>query len=197
MRRRRSGERERSRPSSSPPEDRAAPAASREAFHGRYLRLEIETWPNGDWEIVRHPGACAVVAITADEDILLVRQFRPALRVSTLEVPAGLLDVEGESPRDCAVRELVEETGHEARNVRSLGSYLTSPGMTDERFHLYRADAAQIPGNVGEEGIEIVRTPFARAVEQVVSGELQDVKTVLAILLAAREDGWRHRAERR
>jgi len=150
--------------------------------------VEIETWPSGDWEIVRHPGACAVAAITAEGDIVLVRQFRPALRSETLEVPAGLLDVEGESPRDCAVRELLEETGYEARNVRPLGSYLTSPGMTDERFHLYRADAAPIPGRNGEEGIEIVRMPFSRAIEQAAAGELRDVKTVLAILLAGRED---------
>ncbi|MFL5768144.1 MAG: NUDIX hydrolase [Actinomycetota bacterium] len=188
MQRRPSGARERSKPSSSPPEDAPAPASSREAFRGNYLRLEIETWPTGDWEIVRHPGACAVVAITKEGDILLVRQFRPALRSKTLEVPAGLLDVEGESPRDCAVRELVEETGHEAHDVRSLGSFLTSPGMTDERFHLYRADATPIPDSAGEEGIQIVRMPFGRAVEQASSGELQDVKTVLAILLAARED---------
>jgi ADP-ribose pyrophosphatase len=161
------------------------PAGSREAFHGNYLRVEIETWPTGEWEIVRHPGACAVVAITGDGDILLVRQFRPALRTETLEVPAGLLDVEGESPRDCAVRELVEETGHQARNVRSLGSFLTSPGMTDERFDLYRADAAPIAGEDGEEGIDIVRMPFAEAVLRASGGELQDVKTVLAILLAA------------
>jgi ADP-ribose pyrophosphatase len=150
--------------------------------------VEVEAWPVGDWEIVRHPGACAVVAITREGDILLVRQFRPALRAETLEIPAGLLDVEGESPRDCAVRELVEETGHEARNVRPLGSFLTSPGMTDERFHLYRAEAVPIPGRDGEEGIEIVRMPFASAVERVATGELQDVKTALAIVLAGRED---------
>jgi ADP-ribose pyrophosphatase len=186
--RRRSAERERSRPSSSPPEDGPAPEASREAFRGRYLRVEVETWPVGDWEIVRHPGACGVVAITEEGDILLVRQFRPALRAETLEVPAGLLDVEGESPRDCAVRELVEETGHEARNVRSLGSFLTSPGMTDERFHLYRADAVPIADAAREEGIEIVRMPFASALQQVEAGTLQDVKTALAITLADRED---------
>jgi ADP-ribose pyrophosphatase len=188
VRRRRSAERERSRPSSSPPENAPAPEASREAFRGRYLRVEVETWRVGDWEIVRHPGACAVVPITADGDILLVRQFRPALRADTLEVPAGLLDVEGESPHDCAVRELVEETGHEARNVRSLGSFLTSPGMTDERFHLYRADAVPIADARREEGIEIVRMPFWRALQQVETGGLQDVKTALAITLAARED---------
>ena len=146
--------------------------------------MEIETWPSGDWEIVRHPGACAVAAITAEGDIVLVRQFRPALRSETLEVPAGLLDVEGESPRDCAVRELLEETGYEARDVRSLGSFLTSPGMTDERFHLYRVDAVPTSRHEPEEGIEIVRMPFARAVEQARSGGMEDVKTVLALLLA-------------
>src|SRR5207244_3684497 len=118
-RRRRTGEPERSGPSSSPPERPPEPSASREAFRGNYLRVEMETWPSGDWEVLRHPGACAVVAVTEENEVLLVRQFRPAIRRSTLEVPAGLLDVTGESARDCAVRELVEETGHEARDVRS------------------------------------------------------------------------------
>ena len=78
----------------------------------------------------------------------------------------------------------MEETGHEARDVRSLGSFLTSPGMTDERFHLYRVDAVPTSRHEPEEGIEIVRMPFARAVEQARSGGMEDVKTVLALLLA-------------
>jgi 8-oxo-dGTP pyrophosphatase MutT (NUDIX family) len=160
------------------------PIATREAFRGRYLRVDVETWPSGEWEVLRHPGACAVVAVTAEEEILLVRQFRPATRRSILEVPAGLLDVEGEAPVDCAVRELVEETGHIAGDLRPLGSYLTSPGSTDERFHLFAARAVRDEGREPEEGIEIVRTPFAEAVAQARSGVLEDVKTVLAILLA-------------
>jgi ADP-ribose pyrophosphatase len=160
------------------------PSAAHEAFHGRYLRIEIETWPSGEWEILRHPGACAVVATTPEDDLLLVRQFRPAIRRSILEVPAGLLDVEGEAPVDCAVRELVEETGHMASDVRSLGSFLTSPGSTDERFHLFRARATPTPGREPEAGIEIVRMPFPDALARARAGEIEDVKTVLAILLA-------------
>jgi ADP-ribose pyrophosphatase len=160
------------------------PSATQEAFRGRYLRVEIETWPSGEWEILRHPGACAVVATTPEDDLLLVRQFRPAMRRSILEVPAGLLDVEGEDPAACAVRELVEETGHNAVDVRSLGSFLTSPGSTDERFHLFRANAIPAPGRGSEEGIEIVRMPFPDALAQARSGEIEDVKTGLAILLA-------------
>ena len=165
------------------------PLAASEAFRGRYLRVEIETWPSGDWEILRHPGACAVVAVTPGDDVVLVRQFRPAIRRSILEVPAGLLDVEGEAPVDCAVRELVEETGHIATDVRSLGSYLTSPGMTDERFHLFIANASPLPSpeHEPEEGIEFLRVPFAEALAQARAGELEDVKTVLALLLAGRE----------
>jgi ADP-ribose pyrophosphatase len=160
------------------------PSAAHEAFRGRYLRIEIETWPSGDWEILRHPGACAVVATTPEDDLLLVRQFRPAIRRSILEVPAGLLDVEGEAPVDCAIRELVEETGHIAHDVRSLGSFLTSPGSTDERFHLFRANATPAPGREPEEGIEIVRMPFREALSRARAGEIEDVKTVLAVLLA-------------
>ncbi len=160
------------------------PSATREGFRGRYLRVEIETWPSGNWEILRHPGACAVVATTPADDLLLVRQFRPAIRRSTLEVPAGLLDVKGEDPAECAVRELMEETGHTAVDVRSLGSFLTSPGSTDERFHLFRAAATPTLGSEPEEGIEIVRMPFPEAFARARAGEIEDVKTVLAILLA-------------
>jgi ADP-ribose pyrophosphatase len=161
------------------------PLAAREAFRGRYLRIEVETWPSGDWELLRHPGACAIVALTPEDDVVLVRQLRPALRRSILEVPAGLLDVQGEAPRDCAVRELVEETGHEARNVRSMGSFLTSPGMTDERFHLYLADAVPATELAPEEGIEVVRMPFPEAVAKSRTGGIEDCKSALAILLAA------------
>jgi ADP-ribose pyrophosphatase len=160
------------------------PIATREGFRGRYLRVEIETWPSGDWEVLRHPGACAVVAVTPDDEVVLVRQFRPAIRRSILEVPAGLLDVEGEAPVDCAIRELMEETGHTASDVRSLGSFLTSPGMTDERFHLFGASAVRHNGREPEEGIEIVSMPFEEALRQARSGALEDSKSALAIVLA-------------
>jgi ADP-ribose pyrophosphatase len=129
-----------------------------------------------------------VLATTPDGDALFVRQLRPAVRAYTLEIPAGLLDVAGESPQACAVRELVEETGHEARNVRPLGSFFTSAGMTDERFHLYRADAVPIGGSVAEEGIDVVRLRFHEAVERARAGGFDDTKTELALLLAAAED---------
>jgi ADP-ribose pyrophosphatase len=125
-----------------------------------------------------------VAAVTPEGDILLVRQFRPAIRRSIVEVPAGLLDVQGEAPVDCAVRELIEETGHVASDIRSLGSYLTSPGSTDERFHLFTARASRDPERRPEQGIDLVRMPFAEALAQARSGALEDVKTVLAILLA-------------
>jgi len=72
------------------------PEASREVFHGRLIRVEVETWPYGEREIVRHPGACAVVAMTRLGEVVMVRQQREAIRRDLLEIPAGVFDVEGE-----------------------------------------------------------------------------------------------------
>ena len=83
------------------------PAGSHVAWSGRYLAVAIETWPDiGECEVVRKHDAVAIVPITPTGDVLLVRQFRPPVRTSLIEIPAGLLDVDDETPRDAAVREL-------------------------------------------------------------------------------------------
>src|SRR3989442_11107747 len=105
------------------------PRSSREVFRGRLLRVEVESWPAGEREVVRHPGACAVVAFTPEGDVLLVRQFREAIRQELLEIPAGIFDVEGEAGADCAARELLEETGYRATTIEHVGSIYTSPGF--------------------------------------------------------------------
>lgn len=159
------------------------PESSREAFRGKLLRVEVEQWPVGEREVVRHPGACAVVALTEAGEVLLVRQIREPVREVMLEIPAGIYDVEGEDPAGCAAREVLEETGFRTREVEPLGTIYTSPGFTDERIDLFVA-RAEDAGGPGEEGVEVVRMPFTEALAGVRDGRIEDAKTVCGLLLA-------------
>ncbi|HEY3208883.1 MAG TPA: NUDIX hydrolase [Actinomycetota bacterium] len=161
------------------------PDFSREVFRGRLIRVEVEQWPAGEREVVRHPGACAVVALAEAGEVLLVRQTREPVREALLEIPAGIYDVEGEDPAGCAAREVLEETGFRVRDIEPLGTIYTSPGFTDERIDLFvaRADKA---GGPGEEGVEVVRIPFIEALAAVRDGRIADAKTVCGLLLAER-----------
>ena len=152
-------------------------------FDGTLIRVERETWPQGVRELVRHPGAAAVVPF-AGEDVVLVRQLRQSIRAVTLEIPAGILDVAGESPADCAARELREETGYRAEDVVPLGSMYTSLGFTDERIELFTC-AAQPDGDPEDEGTEVVLLGFDDAVQAVRDGGITDAKSMVALLLAA------------
>ncbi|HEV8420152.1 MAG TPA: NUDIX hydrolase [Actinomycetota bacterium] len=165
------------------------PESSREVFRGKLIRVEVERWPAGQREVVRHPGACAVVALTQKGEVLLVRQMREPVREALLEIPAGIYDVEGEDPASCAARELLEETGFRLRDLEPLGSIYTSPGFTDERIDLF-VGRAEESGSPGEEGLEVVRMPFADALAAVSDGRIPDAKTVSALLKArSRQEG--------
>ena len=162
-----------------PPE----PEHSEEVFHGDLIQVLLESWPQGRREVVRHPGAAAVVPLDGD-DVVLVRQLRSSIRAETLEIPAGILDKEGESPKECAERELREETGYRAVDIERLGMIHTSLGFTDERIELFvcRADRG---GGPEEEGIVVVPTPFPDALQAIRDGRITDAKTVAALLLEA------------
>ena len=163
------------------------PERSVEVFHGNLIRVVVETWPEGVREIVRHPGAAAIVAFD-DGDVLLVRQLRESIRAETLEVPAGILDVEGESAQECAVRELREETGYTARDVEPLGVVHTSLGFTDERIELFVCEAERGDGPE-DEGIELATMPFEEALDAARDGRITDAKSVAALLLARHRRG--------
>ena len=154
------------------------------------VTTERVTLPNGtliDLDIVRHPGASAVVPFLSDREVLLIRQYRHATGGMILEVPAGKLD-EGETPEACARRELEEESGQRAGRLEALSSIWTTPGFCDERIHLFAAfdltPVAHRPQQ--DEIIELVPMPLSRAVEAVWSGEIHDAKSALALLHAAR-----------
>lgn len=160
-------------------------------FTGKIIevRKDTVTLPNGRTstrEVVSHPGAVGIVAVR-DGNVLLVRQYRYALSQVTLEIPAGKLDP-GEEPQVCAVRELREETGY-AGQMTFLGTFHTSPGFADEIIHLYLAtDLNWSPLQADEdEFIGLTVLPWKDAVEMAYQGQIQDAKTVLGILLAAKK----------
>ncbi len=168
----------------------------RDIYRGRVVHLQVEafTLPNGkhaEIEVVRHPGAAAVVPLTDDGDVVLIRQYRRAAGGFIYEVPAGKLDA-GEPPEQCAERELLEEAGVRAGRLTHLSSILTTPGFSDEVIHLYLArdlsPAAQQLED--DEVLTVERMPFDQAIDMCVRGELRDGKSICALLLAkAHVDG--------
>jgi ADP-ribose pyrophosphatase len=153
-------------------------------------------------DIVRHPGAVAVVPVTAASEVLLVRQFRGSVNRALLEIPAGTRDVEDEPPAETARRELLEEVGVNARRIRPLGVMLNSPGFCDEETHLFLATDLEpgVPSRHGaeERSIEVVTVHLDEIDDLVARGELVDGQTVLGLLLARRlidSDGAGRRAE--
>jgi ADP-ribose pyrophosphatase len=156
------------------------------------MRAEVEL-PNGhqvELDIVRHPGAAAVVPFLSADEVLLIRQYRFAADGVIYEVPAGKLDGE-EDPAICAARELEEEAGRRAGRLERLGALWPSPGFTDERIHLFAAfDLSPVPQRLElDEAIELVPTRLGDALEMIWSGELSDAKSALALLHAARHVG--------
>jgi ADP-ribose pyrophosphatase len=135
--------------------------------------------------VVHKHDAVGVAALTADRDVLLVRQFRPPVRDSLLEIPAGLLDVDGEDALTCATRELFEETGFRHTSIEFMGGCYLSPGFTDEYVHLFRAETSSEPETEPEAGIELIRMPFERAVAAARDGKVRNASTALALLMAA------------
>jgi ADP-ribose pyrophosphatase len=164
------------------------------AYRGRAISVWVEEarLPNGrtvELDIVRHPGAAAVVPFVTPDRVLLIRQHRHAAGGTIWEVPAGKLD--GEEPARCAARELEEETGRRAGRIEKLGEIWTTPGFTDERIHLFAAfDLTEVPPRRDlDEVIEVVALPFADVLDMIWRGELSDAKSALALLHAARRFG--------
>ncbi len=169
---------------------------SRRVYTGSVVRLDVDTvrFPDGstgELEVVRHPGAAAIVPCTSDPEgedptILLIRQYRYAAGGPVWEVPAGTLDP-GEAPDACARRELFEETGVTAARLERLTSIWTTPGFTDEVIHLYLASGltAGTPARERDEFIEVVPQPLSQVLTRIRGGEIRDAKTIVAILYMA------------
>lgn len=138
-------------------------------------------------EVVHHPGGAAVIPIDDEGFCHCVRQYRYPMQRMMLEVPAGKLD-KGEDPKVCAERELSEETGLSADELIYLGAVCTSPGFSDERLHIYLALGLH-PGETHPDEDEFLNVEKHRLDEllgMVMSGEIEDAKTVIAVLKAHR-----------
>jgi ADP-ribose pyrophosphatase len=177
--------------------DEPGQISSRRAYRGKIISVDVDTvrFPNatvGELEMVRHPGASAVVPFLddpADVDprIILIRQYRYAAGGFVHEIPAGRLD-KGEDPRDCAARELREETGYSAQQLIPLTTFFTTPGFTDERIHLFAATGL-IEGQSqleSDEIIDLVEVPISKAMEMIEAGELVDGKSMVGLFFAFR-----------
>jgi ADP-ribose pyrophosphatase len=163
---------------------------SRVVHRGRSIVVCVDevVLPNGhraELDVVRHPGAAAVVPFVSPSDVLLIHQFRHAAGGTIWEVPAGKLD--GDAPDVCARKELEEEAGRRAGRLEKLGSIWTTPGFSDEVIHLFAAfELEEVPQrHEPDEVIRVVELPLARALEMVLDGELRDAKSALALFHAA------------
>ena len=156
-------------------------------YKGKIIDLSVETvtLPNGataDLEVISHPGAAAVVPMKDGRTVILVRQYRHAVGRFIYEIPAGKLHP-GEDPRDCAAREVEEETGYKVGRLEPILSFLTTPGFTNEIIHIFLG-AELSPGtqNLGtDEVLEIIEMPLDQAIEHIRDGGIQDAKTIIGL----------------
>ena len=164
--------------------------SSQKVFDGRVFNVTVDTVSEGDLtyqrEVVHHNGSAVIVPIFDDGTVALVRQYRhPAVRY-LLEVPAGTL-AKGERPEIGAARELKEELGVVAARLEKLSEFFVSPGFCEEKMWLYLATEL----TEGEQALEddevldVVRLPIADALEMITSGEIEDAKTIIGLILAA------------
>ena len=163
--------------------------ATEPVFQGRIFRVRVDTvsLPNGretSREIVEHDGSVVIVPIDSDDNVILVRQYRYATGRVLLEAPAGTLEHQ-EDPDDCAQRELQEETGFASRDLRPLGGFWTVPGFCTEYIRAYVARDL-VPSKLAQdydEHVEVDRRPLSEIPELIRRGEIQDAKTLAALLL--------------
>lgn len=158
------------------------PDASRTVYEGDLLAVTVERWGRQEREIVEHPGAVGVVAVDRDGAVALVRQRREAVRKRLLELPAGTME-KGETPLECARRELAEETGLTGGVWRELAAFYTTPGFCRERMHLFLARDVE-PGEANpeaDEELELVTLTSDELTARL--GEIEDAKTLVGVLL--------------
>jgi ADP-ribose pyrophosphatase len=168
--------------------------ASEKVYSGAVWDVRSDTVRYGDSEMVRqyveHPGAAAIVAIDEDERVVLIQQYRHPIRSRDWEIPAGLLDIEGEAPEESAKRELAEEADLVAARWQPLVSVHTSPGGNDEVVHLFLArDLSAAPDAFDREDeeadIRLERVPLAEVVDAVIEGRLRNSILIMGVLAAA------------
>lgn len=167
------------------------PRSSKTAFRGKLFSVRVDQVRLAnkirEREVVVHPGAVAIVALTPEGKVVLVRQYRHPVGASLWELPAGTLGRK-EKPLAAAQRELAEETGYEAEEWKPLGEFYTSPGFCTEKIALYLARGLKSGPAAPEEDeeLEIRAVPWEEALDWAVQGKIKDAKTLVGLLLAQR-----------
>lgn len=163
---------------------------SQEVFSGKMLHLTVDTvlLPNDKTatrEVVKHPGAVAIVPIFPDGKVVFVKQYRYPVGQVLLELPAGKLDV-GELPKNCALRELQEETGYKANNLEKLTSIFTAPGFSDEVIHIYKATGLLMKDKNPDEDefVESIVLDEKQIKDMIKDGTICDAKTLVGLFFA-------------
>ncbi|EGY76430.1 NUDIX hydrolase [Peptoniphilus indolicus] len=157
-------------------------------YDGKILSLKVDTveLPNKKYskrEIVEHSAAVSIVAITEDDEVLIIKQYRKAIEKEIYEVPAGLIEI-GELPKDAAMRELTEETGYTASDIQYLSEFYTSPGFCTEKIHVFLATGLKL----GEQNldlyefIDVEKIKFEDVLKMLDRCEINDAKTIASIL---------------
>jgi ADP-ribose pyrophosphatase len=162
--------------------------SSQIVFEGRIFRVRVDTVQKSGGrkttrEIIEHDDVIVVIAVDADDNILLVKQYRRAVDKELLEMPAGGIDA-GEDPEAAVIREMQEETGFRPQKLVRLGGFYSTPGFCDEYLHLYLATDLT-PGRLyasDTEGIEVVKVPVAQIPDMITSGKIEDAKSIAGLL---------------
>ncbi|MCM3730574.1 NUDIX hydrolase [Fictibacillus nanhaiensis] len=163
--------------------------SKKQIYSGKIIDLFVEEveLPNkktGKREIVKHPGAVAVLAVTEEGKILMVEQYRKPLEKTIIEIPAGKLE-SGENPLECAKRELLEETGYSCKKLEPIGSFYTSPGFADELIHLFFTDSLVKQGGQmtdEDEFLNVMEVSVDEARQMVSDERIHDAKTAYSVL---------------
>ena len=152
-------------------------------FDHQVDEIEYKSGNKGIREIAIHPGGAVVIPVKDDGKIILVKQFRYPLQKTLIEFPAGKLE-KGEDPLICATRELEEETGYKAKEIKKLGEIFTAPGYCTEILHIYSAKGLT-PGNhnreEGELEMEILELTVEEIEKMIISGKINDAKTIVGM----------------
>jgi len=162
---------------------------SEHIFSGRIIQVQVDEveLPNGKTstrELVKHPGAVAIIAVTDDNKIVMVEQYRKPLEKTIVEIPAGKLE-KGEEPSLCAKRELEEETGYECQSLELISSFYTSPGFADEIIHVYLAKGLSKKENAAgldeDEFVNLMEVTLEEAQVLIEEQQIFDAKTIFAV----------------
>jgi ADP-ribose pyrophosphatase len=166
--------------------EKTTPVKRQEIYKGRTITVRTDTLQKGEktlkWDIVVHPGAVVLVPVTANQELVFVKQWRRALEKQMIELPAGTLEHQ-EPAADCAQRELREETGYRAGQIIPMGGFYSAPGFCTEYLHLFLA-LDLIPDPLpadDDEGIDLLLLSLDQVDEMIESGEICDAKTIAGV----------------